>query len=137
MRFTIPQFIEHEPKIVGPLTLRQFTYIAIPAAICFILYFTVTSILFYAACIILGTIGFALAFLKVDNIPLPTLIVNFFKYTLSPKLYLWRKKGIKEEVFEEPVRIKKEKVAEDELPLKVSGESRLKNIKTKIETKTK
>ena len=136
MRFTIPQFIEHEPKIVGPLTLRQFTYIAIPGAICFVLYFISTSFIFYTACIVLGGMGLAFAFLKVDNISLPTLIVNFFKYTLSPKMYLWRRKGAKKEVFEEVV-IRKEKIPEDELPLKIGGDSRLKKMKTKIETKSK
>lgn len=137
MRFTIPQFIEHEPKIVGPLTLRQFTYIAIPGAICFVLYYITTPFVFYTACIVLGGIGLTFAFLKVDNISLPTLIVNFFKYTLSPKMYLWRKKETKKEVFEEEVVIRKEKLPEDELPLKIGGDSRLKKIKTKIETKSK
>ena len=137
MRFTIPQFIEHEPKIVGPLTLRQFTYIAIPGGICFVLYFIAAPFVFYTACVVLGGIGLAFAFLKIDNIPLPTLIVNFFKYSLSPKMYLWRRKGVKEEVFEEQITIKKEKIPEDELPLKINRESRLKNIKTKLETKTR
>ena len=135
MRFTIPQFIEREPKIVGPLTLRQFTYIGIPGGICFILYFIATPFIFYTACLFLGPIGLAFAFLKIDNIPFPTLIVNFFKYSLSPKMYLWRRKGVKEEVFEEQVTIKKEKIPEDELPLKINKDSRLKNIKTKLETK--
>lgn len=137
MRFTIPQFIEHEPKIVGPLTLRQFAYITIPGGICFALYFIVSPLLFYAACIVLMPIGLALAFLKVDNIPLPSLIVNFFKYSISPKMYLWGKIGLKEQVFEKSVKIKEEKIAEDELPLKINGESRLKRIKTKIETRSK
>lgn len=137
MRFTIPQFIEHEPKIIGPLTLRQFVYIAIPGGICLVLYYIAPPIIFYLALIILGGIGLAFAFIKVDNIPLPTLIINFFKYTFSPKMYLWRRKGAKEVVFEEEVIIRKEKIAEDELPLKINGESRLKNIKTKIETKGK
>lgn len=137
MRFTIPQFIEHEPKIVGPLTLRQFTYIGIPGGICFILYFIATPFIFYTACLVLGIIGLAFAFLKIDNIPLPTLIVNFFKYSLSPKMYLWRRKGAKKEVFEEEIIIRKEKIPEDELPLKIGGDSLLKKIKTKIETKSK
>jgi len=125
MRFTIPQFIEHEPKIVGPLTLRQFTYIAIPGAFCFVLYFIAAPFIFYTACIFLGGTGLAFA----------SLIINFFKYTLSPKMYLWRRMGTKKEVFEEEIIIRKEKIPEDELPLKIGGDSRLKRIKTKIETK--
>ncbi len=137
MRFTIPQFIEHEPKIVGPLTFKQFLYIGLAGAICFVLYFLAPRFIFILACIFLGGVGSALAFIKIGNIPLPTLIFNFFKFSFSPRLYLWRKKGGQEETFEKEVIIKKEEAPEDELPLKIEGKSRLKNIKTRVETALK
>jgi len=36
MRYTVPQFIEHEAKIIGPLTFKQFTYLAMAGAGCFV-----------------------------------------------------------------------------------------------------
>ena len=38
MRFQVPQFIEIEDKIFGPLTIKQFIYIAGGAGLCFILF---------------------------------------------------------------------------------------------------
>jgi len=137
MRFTIPQFIEHEAKIIGPLTFKQFIFVGIAGAICFVLYFTVSFTIFLLSSIVLGGIALAFAFLKINNMPLPGFIANFLKYNLSPKMYLWEKKGIEEREFEEQIIIKKEKIAEDELPLKIEGKSLLKKMKTQIETRGK
>ena len=37
MRFQVPQFIEIEDKIIGPLTIKQFIYIAGGAGMCFVI----------------------------------------------------------------------------------------------------
>lgn len=96
MRFTIPQFIEHEAKIIGPLTFKQFIFVGIAALICFILYFSVSFDLFLLGCIVLGGISIAFAFLKIEGIPLPQVVSNFLKFSFSPKKYLWEKKEQKE-----------------------------------------
>lgn len=131
MKFTVPQFIEYEPKIVGPLTFKQFTYLGIAAVACFFFYFTVSFTLFLLSCLVLGGIASAFAFLKIGGRPFITFIGNFLKYILSPRMYLWKKK-------EAQARISTTKaIPEDELPLKIAEGSQLKNIKTNIETKTK
>ena len=134
MRFTLPQFIEHEPKIVGPLTFRQFVFIGMAGAICFILYFTVPFYIFLIACLILGGGAITLAFLKIGGRSLPAILGNFLKFSLSPKIFIWRK-------IEAPIKVfKKEKVkkeTEEELPLKIAERSQLKKIRTQIETQTK
>ncbi len=96
MRFTIPQFIEHEAKIIGPLTFKQFIFVGIAAVICFVLYFSVSFNLFLLGCIVLGGTSVAFAFLKVEGIPLPQVMSNFLKFSFSPKKYLWEKKTQKE-----------------------------------------
>ncbi len=135
MRFTVPQFIEHEAKIVGPLTFRQFIFIGVAGAIGFILYFTVPFSIFLIACFILGGGAIALAFLKIGGKPLPAVLGNFLKFNLSPKIYIWRKTEVPIKVFKKE-EVKKEEI-EEELPLKIAEKSQLKKIKTKIETKTK
>jgi hypothetical protein len=138
MRFTVPQFIEHEPKIVGPLTFKQFIFVGSAAALCFAIYFLVEFYIFIIACIILGGIALSFAFLKVGGRPLSTHLGNFFKFTLAPKIYIWKKKDTPVMVFEkEEVKIKKEEIKEDELPLKIAEGSQLKKIKTQVETQTK
>jgi len=135
MRFTVPQFIEHEAKIVGPLTFRQFIFIGVAGAVGFILYFTVPFPVFLIACFILGGGAIALAFLKIGGKPLPAVLGNFLKFNLSPKIYIWRKAEAPIKVFKKE-EVKKEET-EEELPLKIAEKSQLKRIKTQIETKTK
>lgn len=133
MRFTVPQFIEHEAKIVGPLTFKQFIYVGIAGAICFMIYFSAPFSIFIIACIVIGGASVALAFLKVGGRPLPSVIINFLKFKLSPKMYLWRKK----EGTISMLRKAEKKEIEEETPLKIVKKSRLKNIQTEIEMKTK
>ena len=135
MRFTVPKFIEHEPKIVGPLTFKQFTFIGVAGAVCFILYFTVPFFIFLTASLILGGGAIVLAFLKIGGRSLPAILGNFLKFNISPKIYIWKK-------VESPIRVfKKEEVKkegmEEELPLKIAEKSQLKKLRTQIETKTK
>lgn len=135
MRFTIPQFIEHEPKIVGPLTFKQFIFVGIAGAVCFVIYFSAPFYIFLITSVVLGTGSLALAFVKIGGRSLPVILANFLKFNLTPKIYIWRKA-------EMPIRIvkkapKKKKEEEEELPLKIAERSQLKKIRTQIETKTK
>jgi len=135
MRFTLPQFIEHEAKIIGPLTFRQFIFIGMAGGICFILFFTVPFSIFLIACLILGGGAMALAFLKIGGRSLPTILGNFLKFSVSPKIFIWRKIETPIKVFKKE-KIKKEGV-EEELPLKIAERSQLKKIRTQIETQTR
>ncbi len=139
MRFTVPQFIEYETKIVGPLTFKQFIFVGIAGAICFFLYFTIGKtnfFLFIVACSILGVISVALAFLQIGGRSFSTIIGNFLRFKLSPKIYLWRKKEVPVTEFRKPSAAEVVE-GKEELPLKIAEKSRLKRIKNQIETKTK
>lgn len=132
-QFTVPKFIEHEPKVIGPLTFKQFVFVGIAGAICFILYFTVPFYVFLLATIILMVMGIALAFFKSGGRPLPVVLKNFFSFSLKPKMFLWKKKGGLP-----PKIIEKQEVMEEaeEAPVpRVVGKSRLKNLSSEIETK--
>jgi len=138
MRFTVPQFIEHEAKIVGPLTFRQFVYVGLAGAICFVLYFSVPFSIFLVSCIVFGAGGLAFAFLKIGGRTMPTIVANFLRYSLAPKMYIWHKKEqAVAQVYKKEVKKKTEEEGEDELPLKIAEKSQLKKLHTKIETKTK
>jgi cellulose synthase/poly-beta-1,6-N-acetylglucosamine synthase-like glycosyltransferase len=92
MRFQVPQFIDIEDKIFGPLTIKQFIYIAGGAGLSFILFrFLYLPI---AIILIVAVICFslAMAFYKINNKPLIYILQSAFGYFLSNKLYLWKKK---------------------------------------------
>ena len=97
MRFRVPQFIEVEDKIFGPLTFKQFIYIAGGVGLCVVLFVFLPR--FLAIIISLPIILFAsaLAFYRVHNKPFINVVESFVKYTVTNKLYIWKKEDKKPE----------------------------------------
>lgn len=92
MRFQVPQFIEVEDKIIGPLTIKQFIYIAGGAGMCFILIRYLGLMLGIVAALPVAAFALALAFYKPNERQSFILFVeNAFKYFVGEKLYIWKK----------------------------------------------
>ena len=91
-QFQVPQFIETEPKIVGPLTIKQFGYIGIAGMLSFFLFFTLRLEIWLVLTVIMGLIACAFAFLKYNGRPFEVLFINAALYIWKPKLYLWQRK---------------------------------------------
>ena len=91
MRFQVPQFIEVEDKIFGSLTFKQFIYVAGGVGMTVLLFFFLPK--FLAIIIGLPIILFAaaLAFYKFNDKPFINMVEAFVKYTLTSKLYIWKK----------------------------------------------
>lgn len=91
MKYQVPQFIEIEDKIFGPLTLKQFLYLAGGSALGFITW----SLIPKPFGIIIGLpilLAFvALAFMKVNDRPMILAVENGIKYFFGSKLYIWKK----------------------------------------------
>ena len=92
MQFQVPQFIEIEDKIFGPLTLKQFLYLAGGAGAAIALYIYI-PFKFVAIIIIIPIVAFAvaLAFYKINNKPFIDVVQSAFYYYFGNKLFLWRK----------------------------------------------
>lgn len=91
MKYQVPQFLEVEDKIFGPFTLKQFLYAGAGIALGFLAWTTFPRFLAILIGVPFVAVFFGLAFWKVNERPLAEAIENFFKYLLSPKLYLWKK----------------------------------------------
>jgi hypothetical protein len=91
MRFEVPQFIEIEDKIIGPLTWKQFVYLAGGAGILIILYLTLPFVFFAVFGLPLGALAASLAFHRINNRPFSAFLESFVSYFTKTKLYLWRK----------------------------------------------
>lgn len=91
MRFEVPQFIEIEDKIFGPLTWKQFVYVAGGGGLAAVLFFFTPFIVF----VILGApiiaLSFLLSFYPVNNRPFSLFLESVVGYFRGTKLYLWRK----------------------------------------------
>ena len=89
--FQVPQFIDVEDKIIGPLTLRQFIYLAIAGGLIFFLNFILEFWLWFLVSVVIAAVGLAFAFIKFNGQPLPKVVWNYFKYLINPRLYTWQK----------------------------------------------
>ncbi len=102
MQFQVPQFIEAENKIVGPLTMRQFLFIAGALALSLVLYYVISAILlwFFFSAIIVSA-GIALALVKVNGQPLPRVFVAAVNYFWKPQTYVWQPEhpAVKKDLF--------------------------------------
>lgn len=92
MRFEVPQFIEVEDKIVGPLTWRQFVYIAGGIGLSVILLFVFDNFFLFiiSGVPVMALSGF-LAFHRVNNRPFSMFLESVIGYFTRTKLYLWKK----------------------------------------------
>ncbi|MBU6426665.1 PrgI family protein [Patescibacteria group bacterium] len=97
MRFQVPQFIEVEDKIFGPLTLKQFIYLAGGGGLSFITYVIIGNLaLALIPMLVIMAVSAALAFYKVYNhFPLLSVAESAFKYWRGGKLYIWKKEDKK------------------------------------------
>ncbi len=91
-QYPIPQFIESEGKIISFLTFSQFFWLVGGGAFCLLFYYTLPFFLFVMLSIITGLIVGAIAFLKVDNTSIMTIIFNFIGFSTTSKNYVWKKK---------------------------------------------
>lgn len=131
MEFTVPQFIEYEAKVIGPLTFKQFIIVGGAGIACFIIWFKTPLWLFLPLAIIIGGGAVGLSFLKVGGRTPLVVLKNFLFYSISPKIYIWKRKIIAPKIIKEE---KKEKKIEEEPELKIVKKSRLRQLATKIET---
>jgi hypothetical protein len=89
-QYQVPQFIDTENKLVGPLTFRQSIYVGIGVAIILISQYIVSYNVFIVIAITIGSISVALAFLKIDDIPLPNYIGRSVTYLIGIKQYTYQ-----------------------------------------------
>lgn len=90
MRYQVPQFIETETKLIGPLTLKQFLWVAGGLSMS-ILEFMFLKGFFRLGAIILTFAFFgSLAFIKIEGQPAVNFLAYMLSYALGSKKYLFK-----------------------------------------------
>ena len=92
MQFRVPQFIDVEDKLFGPLTFKQFVYLAGGAGLVFVIYKTISLIFAIFLMIPVAGLAAALAFYKPNGKPFIFLFQSAIKYFTTNKLYVWKQK---------------------------------------------
>lgn len=87
----VPQFIDVEDKIFGPITTRQFVILLVAGVLIFVTFkllrfwaFSIVGLLILAAA---GT----LAFLRVNGMPFHFFLLNLIQTFRRPRLKVWEK----------------------------------------------
>jgi len=88
-QFVVPQFIDVEDKIIGPVTTRQFVILLVATLILFVAYKLADTALFIFLLCVIGGFALILAFIKINGQPFHYFLLNIFQTVRRPSLRIW------------------------------------------------
>ena len=91
MLFNVPQFINIEDKIVGPLTAKQLGWLAIGGVLLLIFWGFLDFSAFLMVAFVDAAIFSALAFYKPYNQPLIKFLGSSIYFMFRPRVYIWKR----------------------------------------------
>jgi len=97
-QFVIPQFIDVEDKIFGPVTTRQFIIMLIAGLIIFISFKLADFMLFIIILASVGIFALILAFVKINGQTFHYFILNILQSMRRPSRRIWWKRYSKKEL---------------------------------------
>jgi len=118
-QFVVPQFIDVEDKIFGPVTTRQFIILLVGGLLVFISFKLADMALFIFLLSLIGGSSLVLAFVKINGQLFHFFLLNIIQTLKRPSLRIWDKnykdaelkilikEGVAEEVIEEIKRVPK------------------------------
>lgn len=128
MQFPVPKNIDLEDKIIGPMTLRQFLYVLVGGAISYAIFKKLggpggNMQLALLISIPIALLTLALAFMKIQEQPLPEFLMALFTFLSRPRQRIWkRNEHEKDLVLEENKEVKDTKVQKKALNTKELGD---------------
>jgi len=129
-QFLVPQFIDVETKIIGPVTTRQFLIMMVDGLLCFIFYKIFYFNTFIVVALICTGIFGVVAFFKVNGVPFHYFFLNLMQTLRRARLRVWRKDVLTSLPPKEKVKeVKKELMSKPQL----SG-SRLSSLALTVNT---
>ena len=102
-QFIVPQFIENEDKIIGPITVRQFLICLVGAGVLFVEYKVLTTAYFVFAAMVTAAIAGTFGFLKINGQPFHIFFLNFIQTQIRPALRVWNKSAGLEQIGKEKI----------------------------------
>ncbi|HVY36037.1 MAG TPA: PrgI family protein [Candidatus Paceibacterota bacterium] len=91
MQFKVPQFIDVEDKVIGPLTFKQFAYLAGGGGLVYLAFRLLPTLVAFPVAAAFAALALALAFFKYNEKPFSYLLESFVRFHLRSRLYLWHK----------------------------------------------
>ncbi|TAL19019.1 PrgI family protein [Patescibacteria group bacterium] len=90
-QFVVPQFLDVEDKILGPLTVRQFIILLVIFGVDFMIYKLADFALFLLLGIPIFGFGVVMAFIRVNGQPFHYYLLNLLQFLRRSKLRVWDK----------------------------------------------
>lgn len=89
MQFKVPQNIDMQDRILGPLTMVQFIYAVMGGGICYGIYSTVHAPYSYFIIVPIALFILAMIFLKINERPFLNFLVSLVEFQTAPKKRFW------------------------------------------------
>lgn len=90
-QFVVPQFIDVEDKIFGPITTRQFLILLVAGGLIYLSFELFDFALFIICTAFIGGFSLVLAFVKINGQPFHYFMLNFFESVHRPAIRVWGK----------------------------------------------
>lgn len=93
MQFKVPQDVQREDTIIGPITMRQLIILAIGGGATYAIYVSLATTyyteIWLPPVVLVGATTLAFAFLKINDQPFYRFLMNFLEYHILAKKRIW------------------------------------------------
>ena len=90
-QYKVPQFIDRESKIIGPITIRQLALMCGLGFVEVLLYFLISNKLVFAfISVVFVGIGLSLIFVPFNGRPLSATVWSMIGFLALPRTYQWK-----------------------------------------------
>lgn len=87
--FNVPQFIDVEDKIAGPLTVKQLLWLIGMTGVLLVIFFALDGAVMIITAVPVVLLFIALAFYRPNGQPLIAYFGNAFLFLFRPKVMMW------------------------------------------------
>lgn len=115
MLINVPQYIDVEDKIAGPLTAKQLGWVIGLGVILLIMWNVFSKILFFIVGIPLAIVFLAMAFFKPYGQPLGSFVIFGIMYFFRPKVYFWQRTPQKNIISKQKIKAEENHPTENKL----------------------
>ncbi len=89
LRYKVPQNIDMQDRILGPLTMVQFIYAVVGGGLCYAIYMAVSAPFSYLLVAPIVLFVLALDFLKINERPFLDFVISVIEFAAVPRQRIW------------------------------------------------
>lgn len=89
MQFKVPQNIDMQDRILGPLTMLQFVYAVVGFGTCYAIYMSIPRPISYFLIFPIALFVIFLDFVKINERPFLDFFISAIEYAATPKKRFW------------------------------------------------